>query len=55
MRSVGNHPDQPRQGLQLLMGVWCTQPLSITLTGITNESTDPGVDIWRTVSFPLIR
>lgn len=31
------------------------QPLSITLHGITNDSVDPSVDIWRNVSFPLIR
>ena len=31
------------------------QPLSITLQGITNDSNDPGVDIWRTATFPLIR
>ena len=33
----------------------CLQPLSITLKGITNDSNDPGVDIWRTATFPLIR
>ena len=31
------------------------QPLQITLRGITNDSTDPSVDIWRTVTFPLLR
>ena len=31
------------------------QALSITLRGITNDSSDPGVDIWRTATFPLIR
>ena len=31
------------------------QPLSITLSGITSDSTDPGVDLWRSVTFPLIR
>ena len=31
------------------------QPLQIALRGITNDSTDPSVDIWRTVTFPLLR
>ncbi len=31
------------------------QPLSITLKGITNDSTDPGVDTYRTVTLPLLR
>ncbi len=31
------------------------QPLSITLRGITNDATDCGVDVWRTVTFPLLR
>ena len=31
------------------------QPLSVTLRGITNESNDPNVDVWRTATFPLIR
>lgn len=31
------------------------QPLSITLRGITNDTIDPGVDIYRTVTLPLLR
>ena len=31
------------------------QPLSITLKGITNDSLDPSIDVWRTVTFPLLR
>ena len=31
------------------------QPLSITLRGITNAAADPSVDIWRTVTLPLLR
>lgn len=42
-------------GLGLIVCGLCLQPLSVTLSGITNDSTDPSVDIWRTVSFPLIR
>ena len=30
------------------------QPLSITLRGITNDSGDPGVDVFRTVTLPLL-
>ena len=31
------------------------QPLAIVLRGITNDSLDPTVDVWRTVTFPLLR
>ncbi|KAK9814342.1 hypothetical protein WJX72_004157 [[Myrmecia] bisecta] len=31
------------------------KPLSITLKGITNDDLDPSVDVWRTVTFPLLR
>ncbi|GAB4814679.1 hypothetical protein N2152v2_001725 [Parachlorella kessleri] len=31
------------------------KPLSITLRGMTNDGTDCGVDVWRTVTFPLLR
>lgn len=31
------------------------QPLSITLRGITNDAADCGADVWRTVTFPLLR
>ena len=35
---------------------WCVlQPLGITLKGITNDAADPSVDVWRTVSLPLLR
>jgi RNA 3'-terminal phosphate cyclase-like protein len=30
-------------------------PLSITLRGITNDAVDVGVDMWRTVTLPLLR
>ena len=30
-------------------------PLSMTLTGITNDDVDVGVDTWRTVTLPLLR
>ncbi len=30
-------------------------PLGITLTGITNDGSDMGVDMWRTVTLPLLR
>lgn len=33
----------------------CLQPLSITLRGITNAAADPSVDVWRTVTLPLLR
>ena len=31
------------------------QPLAITLKGITNAPADPSVDVWRTVTLPLLR
>ncbi len=31
------------------------QALSITLTGVTNSSSDPGVDVMRTVTLPLLK
>lgn len=34
---------------------WSLQPLSITLRGITNAAADPSVDVWRTVTLPLLR
>ena len=34
---------------------FCVQPLTITLRGITNDTVDPSVDIWRTVTLPLLR
>lgn len=32
-----------------------TQPLSITLRGITNDERDPSVDMLRAVTLPLLR
>lgn len=37
------------------MHVCLLQPLTITLKGITNAPADPSVDIWRTVTLPLLR
>jgi RNA 3'-terminal phosphate cyclase-like protein len=31
------------------------QPLSITLTGITNDALDPCVDTFRTVTLPMLK
>ena len=31
------------------------QPLSITLTGVTNDDVDPTVDTWRNATLPLLR
>jgi hypothetical protein len=38
-----------------LIALWGKKPLTITLRGITNDSTDCGVDVWRTTTFPLMR
>ena len=38
----------------MLLLLWL-QPLSITLRGITNAAADPSVDVWRTVTLPLLR
>ncbi|KAI3429824.1 hypothetical protein D9Q98_010137 [Chlorella vulgaris] len=38
-----------------LISLWGKKPLAITLRGITNDSTDCGVDVWRTVTLPLLR
>lgn len=37
------------------LGLFGKKPISIVLTGITNDSQDPGVDVFRTVTFPLLR
>lgn len=37
------------------MGLFGRKPLSITLRGITNDRIDPGLDVWRTVTLPLLR
>ncbi|GLC44223.1 hypothetical protein PLESTB_000754400 [Pleodorina starrii] len=39
----------------LVLGLYGKKPLSITLRGITNDETDPGVDTFRTVTLPLLR
>ncbi|KXZ50132.1 hypothetical protein GPECTOR_17g1005 [Gonium pectorale] len=39
----------------LVLGLYGKKALSITLKGITNDSTDPGVDTFRTVTLPLMR
>ena len=39
----------------VLISLFGKKPLSITLRGITNDSVDPGVDVWRTVTLPLLR
>ena len=31
------------------------QPLSITLKGVTNDQLDPGIDVLRTVTLPLLK
>ncbi len=38
-----------------LIALWGKKPLTITLRGVTNDNTDCGVDVWRTVTFPLLR
>jgi len=37
------------------MGSHLSQPLAITLRGITNDHVDPSVDTYRTVTLPLLR
>ncbi|KAI7844417.1 hypothetical protein COHA_002011 [Chlorella ohadii] len=37
------------------LALWGKKPLTITLRGITNDNVDCGVDVWRTVTFPLLR
>lgn len=39
----------------LLLGLFGKKPLSITLRGITNDQVDPGVDVFRTVTMPLLK
>ncbi|KAG2490367.1 hypothetical protein HYH03_011169 [Edaphochlamys debaryana] len=39
----------------LVLGLYGKKPLHITLRGITNDPTDPGVDTVRTVTLPLMR
>lgn len=38
-----------------LIALWGKKPLTMTLRGVTNDGTDCGVDVWRTVTFPLLR
>ncbi|KAL3143392.1 hypothetical protein ABBQ38_002216 [Trebouxia sp. C0009 RCD-2024] len=37
------------------IALFAKKPLSITLRGITNAAADPSVDVWRTVTLPLLR
>ena len=37
------------------VALWGKKPLSIALRGVTNDSQDCGVDVWRTVTLPLLR
>jgi RNA 3'-terminal phosphate cyclase-like protein len=39
----------------LLLGLFGKKPLGITLRGVTNDGTDPGVDVFRTVTLPLMK
>ena len=39
----------------VILALFGKKPLSITLHGITNDDIDPGVDVWRTVTLPLLR
>jgi RNA 3'-terminal phosphate cyclase-like protein len=38
-----------------LLALFSRKPLAITLRGITNDTVDPGMDTWRTVTLPLLR
>lgn len=38
-----------------LVALWGKKPLAAVLRGVTNDSTDCGVDVFRTVTFPLLR
>lgn len=38
-----------------LIALFAKRPLSITLRGVTNDSVDPSVDVFRTVTLPLLR
>lgn len=38
-----------------LLALFARKPLDISLKGITNDAKDPGIDIWRTVTLPLLR
>lgn len=38
-----------------LLALFAKKPLSVTLRGITNDSLDPSVDVFRTVTLPLLR
>jgi RNA 3'-terminal phosphate cyclase-like protein len=38
-----------------LIAIFGKYPLTIKLTGITNDDIDCGVDMWRTVTLPLLR
>lgn len=38
-----------------LLALFAKRPLAITLRGVTNDSLDPSVDVFRTVTLPLLR
>lgn len=38
-----------------LVALWGKKPLTAVLRGVTNDTTDCGVDVFRTVTFPLLR
>jgi len=39
----------------ILICMFGKYPLNISLTGVTNDGSDMGVDMWRTVTLPLLR
>ncbi|GAX85703.1 hypothetical protein CEUSTIGMA_g13117.t1 [Chlamydomonas eustigma] len=39
----------------VILGLFGKKPLSITLRGVTNDLLDPGVDVFRTVTLPLLK
>eukprot|EP00195_Chlamydomonas_chlamydogama_P012345 CAMPEP_0202904714 /NCGR_PEP_ID=MMETSP1392-20130828/30784_1 /ASSEMBLY_ACC=CAM_ASM_000868 /TAXON_ID=225041 /ORGANISM="Chlamydomonas chlamydogama, Strain SAG 11-48b" /LENGTH=247 /DNA_ID=CAMNT_0049592495 /DNA_START=141 /DNA_END=880 /DNA_ORIENTATION=+ len=39
----------------VVLGLFGKKPLSITLRGITNDHVDPSIDIFRTVTLPLVK
>eukprot|EP00887_Chlorella_sp_A99_P003908 scaffold11.g3908.t1 len=38
-----------------VLALFAKRPLAATLRGVTNGGADPGVDVWRTVTLPLLR
>lgn len=39
----------------ITLSLFGRRPLNATLRGVTSDGTDPGVDVWRTVTLPLLR